>query len=1207
MSTPRDKIEAKLGLTGPPLQSVRDSPPAIPDHELIRRIGQGAYGEVWLARNALGTWRAVKIVYRDNFKDARPYEREFAGIRRFEPLSRSNEGFVDILQVGRDDPGGWFYYVMELADAAEPHLKGEDGRSKMEDGIGASDVQRHYPSSIFNPRDYQSRTLARDLHHRGRLPLEDCLQLGLTLTLALGHLHRHGLIHRDIKPSNIIFVGGVPKLADIGLVTEAQGANTFVGTEGFVPPEGPTSPQADLYAMGKVLYEAAMGKDRHEFPEPFTQIGTDRESVALMELNAVLLRACAPDPKKRYATAEEMHADLALLHSGGSVKRRHQFDRQFQIAKQVGAVAIAATLLIGGAWLWQRQQTQKMTRLAEEKTTLATEKSKLADNLARLGEENRNRIVRLDIANGVRLLDEGDPAGALLWFADALPLLTNNPAEESVHRIRIQQTLDQLPRLFQVFPHESSVYSAAFSPDGRFVATGTRDGQVRVWNATDGSLVWGPKAMGANAVFLRFSRNGNRLFASSSLEQWAFNGSIGSRNFYAVLDANSGREVLSSQPTDPAPSTNLICAHFSPDDRWLVTAQKDNCIRVFDLVDGRLVKELRGHTDEVRFLSFNVDGSLLASASLDRTVRLWRLPSGEPVGTPLEHHFPVVRALLTGDGQHLITGSFENPGGFGNASSQAGEGEIQAWDTTTGQRLGEPIRKRDWLLMYLNPADTGQFYGNDSAYQIGSSVEPLFKIKVGAVQSWAFTKDSRWLAVGEAEKAARVIDTTTGELVAGPFPHGGEVAAIQFSPDQKLLLTASSDGNARVWHLRMKLKASARRTLPAPMQHIDPVTLGFQVGRAAGLTPILMEDEHDPWLFDDQLQPILQLKSSYPGMKFQNIRSAWQSNLWIGRRFEPDSKALVLFRPVGKDPRDVLLEHPDEIITYVITRDDRSIITSSRDGIIRYWRTSDGGLDKSFAIREADRGSVHGICPDGLTALWALQNLAEQPIFRVVDLETGDFVGDPHALPKGTMLGIRYAPDGTQFAFWDYMGAVTVLESRTGRVISSSIQHSGNLQWIEWDPGCARLLTAGHNDEVLVWDIKSGSQLFGPLRTPGGANRLARWSPDGRFIVSRNNYQQVRVWDAGTGEAVTPLLVHSGDIAFAFLTQSNRLIAASYPDQLQAWDLVETTLEPDALAAYAKLLSSRRLGASGATLTLKPEELGALNRSLRQRTPGLFE
>jgi serine/threonine protein kinase len=249
------------------LQRTPAEPPRIPDHELVRRIGQGAYGEVWLARNALGTWRAVKIVYRDNFTDDRPYEREFAGMRRFEPLSRSNEGFVDVLQVGRDEAGGWFYYIMELADAAEPQA--ESSGSKCE-----GDSQSADSTLIFQPSTYSPRTLVRDLHQRGRLPLEECLELGLNLTLALGHLHRHGLIHRDIKPSNIIFVSGVPKLADIGLVTEAHAANTFVGTEGFVPPEGITSPQADLYALGKVLYEAAMGKDRHEFPEPFTQIGT---------------------------------------------------------------------------------------------------------------------------------------------------------------------------------------------------------------------------------------------------------------------------------------------------------------------------------------------------------------------------------------------------------------------------------------------------------------------------------------------------------------------------------------------------------------------------------------------------------------------------------------------------------------------------------------------------------------------------------------------------------------------------------------------------------------------------------------------------------------------------------------------------------------------------------------------------------------------
>src|SRR5204862_1593297 len=73
--------------------------PAVPDHSLLRQIGRGSYGEVWLARNVMGTYRAVKVVYRETFDTERPYEREFAGIKKFEPLSRRHEGLMDILQI----------------------------------------------------------------------------------------------------------------------------------------------------------------------------------------------------------------------------------------------------------------------------------------------------------------------------------------------------------------------------------------------------------------------------------------------------------------------------------------------------------------------------------------------------------------------------------------------------------------------------------------------------------------------------------------------------------------------------------------------------------------------------------------------------------------------------------------------------------------------------------------------------------------------------------------------------------------------------------------------------------------------------------------------------------------------------------------------------------------------------------------------------
>src|SRR5215472_4937598 len=145
------------------------SAPAIHDHELLRRIGRGAYGEVWLARNALGAFRAVKIVYRKDFEDSRPFEREFAGIQKFDPISRSHPGLVHVLQVGRRDD--YFYYVMELADNASAEWKVESAESGTEKNNGN---QGAAVSSPIDPATYAPHTLREDLRQQGRLPAERC-------------------------------------------------------------------------------------------------------------------------------------------------------------------------------------------------------------------------------------------------------------------------------------------------------------------------------------------------------------------------------------------------------------------------------------------------------------------------------------------------------------------------------------------------------------------------------------------------------------------------------------------------------------------------------------------------------------------------------------------------------------------------------------------------------------------------------------------------------------------------------------------------------------------------------------------------------------------------------------------------------------------------------------------------------------------------
>src|SRR5207248_1115141 len=158
----------------------------ITDHELLHKIGQGSYGEVWLARNVMGTLRAVKIVYRASFDSERPYEREFGGLQKFEPVSRTHPGLITILLIGRNQE--CFYCVMEVADDA---AQVSESVSEKPD-LAVSLTQPSSATAI--PHSYIPRTLAYELAKRGRLPLAECLHLGITLSEALAHLHGHGLV-----------------------------------------------------------------------------------------------------------------------------------------------------------------------------------------------------------------------------------------------------------------------------------------------------------------------------------------------------------------------------------------------------------------------------------------------------------------------------------------------------------------------------------------------------------------------------------------------------------------------------------------------------------------------------------------------------------------------------------------------------------------------------------------------------------------------------------------------------------------------------------------------------------------------------------------------------------------------------------------------------------------------------------------------------
>jgi len=263
-----------------------DAPPpdAIPDLLLIRRIGKGGFGEVWLAENrTTGRLTAVKLVRLKASGTAGPAIKEIQALSRVERnRSVKHANLLTIHHVGKTCD--YLYYTMDPAD----------------DVTGGPANQRE---------DYTPATLRTRLR-AGRLPADECLDCAQQLLDALACLHREGLVHRDVKPDNCIFLDGELKLADFGLVTEADGSISLAGTLKYMPKDLTMDAQADVYAAGLVIYEMYSGNPVDRFPSLVPNGEALLSDPRLVALNRVVLRAADPARESRYANAPQMLADL---------------------------------------------------------------------------------------------------------------------------------------------------------------------------------------------------------------------------------------------------------------------------------------------------------------------------------------------------------------------------------------------------------------------------------------------------------------------------------------------------------------------------------------------------------------------------------------------------------------------------------------------------------------------------------------------------------------------------------------------------------------------------------------------------------------------------------------------------------------------------------------------------------------------------------
>ena len=825
------------------------APPVIPDHQLLRRIGEGSYGEVWLAKNVLGTHRAVKIVYRENFENDRPYEREFEGIKQFEPVSRGHPGLVDVLQIGRNDAAMYFYYVMELAD---------DARAREE----------------FQPDRYVPKTLSKELSVRGRLPAVEALQVARLLAAALGHLHQHGLVHRDIKPSNIIFVGGEPKLADIGLVALMSGSRTYVGTEGYIPPEGPGTVQADIFSLGMVLYEMSTGQERGSFPDLPGNLNDFDDSLLVTELNEVAVKACAQSTAARYASTDELRADLEVLVVGRSVKRLRHVERQLT----------------------------KVKRLAAAAAVLALAAVIFSGVVNRVRQRQKELLARAYVMSGARLVGDRNLSSALPYFAEALRLQRHDPAAVETQRARLGSLRQQSPRLLQFWQAGEQMRDVQFSPDGRqlLVAGGKRAWLLDIESGASGpeftteesieTAVFSPDGRRVVLAHGRFvtvadvppGTNSLTLDAHADVYTAAFSpdgetillacGSHGAR----LLDARTGEtrgedfvghtEPVRSAAFSPDGSKIVTAAEdgtariwdvagrrtlhtlphgewvfdaaFSPDGRQVVTASQDRTLRIWDVADGRLTAARMEHRGQVRRAHFSPDGRTILSAGLDQTVHLWDARTGEPSGATLQLRSAAMQAVFDSEARRVATIGYAGEikvwlvapdvpvrvgsavvSGNGARYVTFSSNSFQIWDACDDRALSPPVPVSGLVLTGLCNM-TGervlvQTRGEEAGerlvqvYGAGGAWSNAFPISSRVRRWWLDDTGTRLITATAGE--VQLWDTGRGTLIFTNTDLGAAVQAAAFSPDGQTLALAARN---RV-HLRDARTGAALR-LPLP-------------------------------------------------------------------------------------------------------------------------------------------------------------------------------------------------------------------------------------------------------------------------------------------------------------------------------------------------------------------------------------------------------